>query len=61
MMLVPPEALAEELGVESSTLVKWRYLGKGPKPTKVGRRVLYRREKIDEWLEQQTRFEYERR
>jgi predicted site-specific integrase-resolvase len=37
------------------TLERWRTLGTGPRYVKVGRRVLYRDEDIDQWMDQQTR------
>lgn len=49
--LAPPGA-ADYIGnVTVKTLEFWRYTGDGPRYTKAGRRVLYRRDWIDEWLE----------
>jgi DNA-binding transcriptional MerR regulator len=35
----------------AETLRYWRYIGKGPKSFKVGRRVLYAEEDVEQWLE----------
>ncbi len=35
------------------TLRYWRYMGRGPRCFKAGRRVLYRREDVDQWLAEQ--------
>jgi hypothetical protein len=40
--LTPDEA-ASELKICTRTLDRWRRLGEGPKVTKIGRRVYYRR------------------
>lgn len=37
------------------TIERWRTKGTGPKFIRVGRRVLYRPEAIERWLDQQTR------
>jgi hypothetical protein len=39
--------------LKSSTLAKWRQLGKGPKSTIVGGRPFYRRGVIEEWLREE--------
>lgn len=31
----------------------WRHIGKGPKSFRVGRRVLYAREAVEQWLQEQ--------
>jgi excisionase family DNA binding protein len=41
---------ATELKVSPRTVDRWRRLGEGPPVTKVGRRVLYRREGLHAWL-----------
>ena len=49
---VSPQGAADYIGnVTVKTLEFWRYSGAGPRYTKAGRRVLYRRDWIDEWLE----------
>lgn len=56
--LVTPEKLAEELGVTTGTLSKWRYNGTGPLYRKLGgngrtNHVRYLRADITEWLDAQ--------
>lgn len=41
---------AKYLGVSTHALVKWRITGYGPKFCKLGRRILYRRREIDDWI-----------
>ncbi|RMF11364.1 MAG: DNA-binding protein [Alphaproteobacteria bacterium] len=38
-----------------STLTKKRLTGEGPAFVKIGRRVVYRRQDLDEWLERHRR------
>lgn len=47
--LRPTEA-AQLIEVSVHTLSYWRQSGRGPKPTKVGSRVLYQRREIERWL-----------
>lgn len=42
---------AKVLGLAASTLAKLRLIGNGPAYCKLGRRVVYRREDLDAWLE----------
>jgi excisionase family DNA binding protein len=42
---------AKILGLAASTLAKLRLSGNGPVYCKLGRRVVYRREDLDAWLE----------
>jgi len=42
--------LASELSVSPDTLKRWGSSRTGPAFTKIGRRVLYRREAVREWL-----------
>jgi Helix-turn-helix domain len=46
-----PQSAADYIGTPVRTLEVWRHTGSGPRYTKAGRRVLYRRDWIDEWLE----------
>ncbi len=41
--------------VSVQTLTNWRYRGVGPRYTKIGRKVLYRRADLDAWLTAQAR------
>lgn len=45
------KAAAARIGTTEGTLNTWRYLGKGPKYVKIGRRVVYRPADLDAWLE----------
>jgi len=44
------EDAAEALGVQKSTLYKWRYLRKGPDSFKHAGKVIYRASEIQEYL-----------
>ena len=50
-----PEQLALFLGVNTDTLKKWRSVGKGPTYVKLGRRPLYPRHEVLDWIERQKR------
>lgn len=52
---LPPHELAALTGVPTGTLAQWRYRGVGPTFIKAGRRVLYSRRAVEEWLEANTR------
>lgn len=45
--------VSDVLRTPAETVRYWRHIGKGPKSFKVGRRVLYRREDVEAWLEAQ--------
>ena len=45
-----PTQCAAELGIDKRTLERWHRLREAPPRTKVGKRVLYRRESVAEWL-----------
>ncbi len=47
------ESAADVLGVSPNTLRAWRSRGIGPVGFKVGRRVMYRREAVENWLAEQ--------
>ncbi|MGY6704916.1 helix-turn-helix transcriptional regulator [Roseinatronobacter sp.] len=42
--------LAQELGVTAATLARWHTEGSAPPCTKVGKKILYRREAVQQWL-----------
>ena len=44
---------AERIGVAENTLRSWRGQGRGPEGFKVGRRVMYRPEVVEQWLADQ--------
>lgn len=45
-----PEAAAEYLGLRPTTLKKWRTIGEGPVYAKLGGRVVYLVEDLNEYL-----------
>ncbi|PFW99803.1 helix-turn-helix transcriptional regulator [Nocardia farcinica] len=53
--LAEPKAIAEFLGTTPQQLAQYRYLGKGPKFVKVGKRVRYRWADVEAWLDENTR------
>ena len=46
-------SVAAELGVSVDTLGRWAASGKGPKWVRAGRKVLYRRRAVVDWLQKQ--------
>jgi excisionase family DNA binding protein len=46
-----PTELAEYLGVPVQTVYAWRHYGTGPRSSKVGRHVRYRRTDVDAWFD----------
>ncbi len=44
---------AELLRAPVATLRYWRHLGTGPRSFRLGRRVLYRRDDLQVWVEEQ--------
>jgi predicted DNA-binding transcriptional regulator AlpA len=53
--LNPPEAAAKRLNVSKPTLARWRCDGTGPKFVKVGGKVGYLDEDLDEYVERNRR------
>jgi len=51
-LLTLPEA-AELLRAPVATLRYWRHLGSGPRSFRLGRRVLYRRDDLQAWVDAQ--------
>jgi excisionase family DNA binding protein len=45
--------VAELVRTPIETVRYWRHVGKGPRSFKVGRRVLYKRSDVQDWLEEQ--------
>tara|TARA_B100001248_G_C27166969_1_gene356180 strand:+ start:336 stop:545 length:210 start_codon:yes stop_codon:yes gene_type:complete len=41
-------------GISSHTLRKWRWEGRGPKFTKIGRRVMYRKSDIETYANEHS-------
>lgn len=54
-MLQNSDTTAEQLKLSPKTLAKWRVYGQGPAFYKVGRRVMYDRSEVQNWLEGQRR------
>lgn len=52
--LLTPAEVAAYLEVTEKTLMNWRSLRIGPKPTYAGRWPRYRPSDIDAWLDRQT-------
>lgn len=48
------EQAAELIGVKPTTLSAWRHFGRGPRYLKVGRSCFYRRDDIEQWLNDQA-------
>lgn len=48
--LLDTPALAKKLGVQANTLEKWRVRGEGPTYVKIGRRIAYHPQDVEEWL-----------
>jgi DNA-binding transcriptional MerR regulator len=44
------EEVAQLFRTEAETVRYWRYIGRGPKSFKVGRRVLYAREDVEKFM-----------
>lgn len=49
-----PADLAALIHVPVGTVYQWNYKGVGPRKTKVGRHVRFRRTDVDAWLESQS-------
>ena len=52
--LITTAMLAKELHVTVRACEKWRLYGTGPAFCKIGRKVLYRRQNVREWIEART-------
>jgi len=50
-----PEQAAKYLNTTTSSLERWRTAGTGPAFVKIGRRVAYTKEDLDDWIQQQRR------
>ena len=54
-MLLDTSQTASLLRISPRTMEGWRLTGGGPVYTKAGRRVLYNRQQVMEWLQSQSR------
>ena len=52
--LLSPSELAALLRIPVSTLYNWRYNRLGPPGFRVGRHLRYRREDVDQWLNERA-------
>lgn len=50
--LMTTEEVAEAVRVPVSTIYYWRAQGIGPVGSRVGKRVLYRQDDVEKWLEE---------
>lgn len=55
------DELASQLGISVATLTRWGSARQGPPFTKIGRRSLYRREAVRQWLRDREVAPLERR
>lgn len=46
---------ADFMGLSRNTLDAWRYRGFGPPHIALGRKIVYRRQAIEAWMEKRTR------
>jgi len=53
--LLDPQTTAEELGIKTNTLAKWRVAGGGPPFVKIGSRIRYSRADLDQWIDARRR------
>lgn len=53
--LMTPETLSERWNITQVTLSQWRVNGRGPRFLKLGRKVMYRIQDIEEFEEQNAR------
>lgn len=53
--LINPDSLAKRWNLTKTTLSQWRWNGRGPKYLKLGRRVMYRIQDIEEFEGQKIR------
>lgn len=51
--LLKIDEVSARYGVPEATLRYWRHKGEGPKSFRLGRRVVYRLDDCEAWLEQQ--------
>ena len=53
--LMSTEALAEYLGIPTTTIYKWRVQGTAPRGIKIGRHIRYRASEVRRWLDEKER------
>jgi hypothetical protein len=52
---IPRSRLADELGYNEKTLIRWELDGKGPPVTRIGREPFYFKPSFEQWLRSQER------
>jgi predicted DNA-binding transcriptional regulator AlpA len=53
-VLFSPQDLADRYQVPIGTIYRWNYLGKGPRPIRVGKHCRYRQRDIEAWEDEQA-------
>ena len=61
LSLLTLDEAAELLRTPAATLRYWRHIGTGPSSFRIGRRVMYRAEDLDRWVDAQRECDDERR
>jgi predicted DNA-binding transcriptional regulator AlpA len=51
--LITTSEFAEIVRAPEETVRYWRFIGKGPRSVKLGRRVLYDRDDVEQWIAEQ--------
>lgn len=51
LKLLTTREVAEALRIPEATIRYWRHTGTGPKSVKLGRRVMYRREDVEAYVD----------
>jgi len=54
--MLSPSVVAAMIGVTVETLRTMRHQMRGPSPTKIGARIWYYRDEVEEWLREHRRF-----
>ena len=49
-----PSTLEEKIGLSKSTLARYRCEGNGPAYIKVGRKILYPKQAVNDWMQENT-------
>ncbi len=52
--LLTAKTLSERIAVTTGCLAKWRITGQGPTFVRIGRRIAYRPEAVNDWLASRT-------
>jgi predicted DNA-binding transcriptional regulator AlpA len=52
--LLDLQRFSSEYGFPEATLYGWRHRGIGPRSVRLGRRVYYRRQDIERWIEEEA-------